>query len=367
MLTKLFTPGPVGVNKAVLKELAKPIIFHRTKPFENLYKKVTNKLLKVFDANEQYVPLILTGSGTMANESVLMSLIETKDKILIISNGQFGERLATIAKIHGLDFKLLNFGWGNIIEPDKLEIEMKKNKYKWVVAVLLETSTGMVNPIYKIGKLCKKYKSKFVVDAVSGLGSENISMIDDSIDVCVSVPNKALESVSGISFVCIKRNLITKLKNNEPKSYYLDLFRYYEISLKNQTPTTPAISIIVSLNKALDLLLKEGLINRQNRYKKLSTLVIKYCNKLDLDILFKNQPFKANAITTLVLSNHESAEKLQKYLEKYGFTLWHHPYHNKDQRFDRLLQISVMGDINKGDIVKLFTKIGEFKNLYAEQ
>jgi len=364
MLTKLFTPGPVQISKTVLNEMSKPIIFHRTALFEELYKNVTGKLQKVFDANQHFTTLILTGAGTMANEAVISSLIDKKDKLLIVSNGQFGERLGTISKIHNINLKILNFGWGNAIELSQLEIEIKKYNPTWVAVVLLETSIGIVNPINKIGKLCKKYNAKFLVDAVSGFGAEKLSIIKDNIDVCVSVPNKALESAPGISFICLRKNLISNLKTKKPNSYYLDLSRYFEISLKYQTPTTPAISIIVSLNKALDILIKETLTTRQNRYKYLSSLVIEYCNKLQIEILIRDKGLKANAITTLVLLNHERAERLQKYLERYGFTVWHHPYNNGDKRFDCLLQISVMGDIDKNDIKNLFNKIDEFKNSY---
>jgi len=366
MLNKLFTPGPVQISKTVLKEMYKPIIFHRTASFEKLYKNVTEKLIKIFDANQHFVTLILTGSGTMANEAVISSLIGRKDKLLIISNGQFSERLATIAKIHNINLKILDFGWGNAIELSRLEIEIEKYNPTWIATVLLETSIGIVNPINKIGKLCKKYNSKFLVDAVSGLGAEKLSITKDNIDVCVSVPNKALESAPGISFVCLRKDLISNLKTKGPRSYYLDLSRYFEISLKYQTPTTPAISIIVSLNKALDILIKETLTARQNRYKYLSSLVIKYCNKLQIEILIKNKGLKANAITTLVLRNHESAEKLQKYLERHGFTVWHHPYNKRDKKFDCLLQISVMGDIDKKDIKNLFSKIVFFQNIYGK-
>ena len=364
MLTKLFTPGPVQISMTVLKEMSKPIIFHRTSPFEKLYKNITEKLQIVFDANQYFTTLILTGSGTMANEAVISSLIDKNDKLLIISNGQFGERLATIAKVHNINFKTIDFGWGNAIEVNQLEIEIKRYSPTWVAVVLLETSIGIVNPVNKIGKLCKKYNSKFLVDAVSGLGAEKFSITKDHVDVCISVPNKALESTPGISFVCLRKDLVLSLKTKRPKSYYLDLSRYFEMSLKYQTTTTPAIPIIVSLDKALDLLLKETLTTRRNRYSYLSSLVIKYCNKLQIEVLIKDKGLKANAITTLVLLNHESAEKLQRYLEKHGFTVWHHPYNNADKKFDCLLQISVMGDINKKDVKNLFTKIAEFKNNY---
>ncbi len=359
----LFTPGPVGVKKSVLKELSKPILFHRTKPFEQVYAQVSTKLNRVFDANDKYCTLIMSGSGTMANESVVISLINTDQKLLIVSNGQFGERLATIASVHNTKHKVLNFGWANPINISELEKKIKVYKPNWLFVTLLETSTGMANPINEIGMLCKKYHIDLFVDAVSGLGAERLSMIKDNISVCTSVPNKALEAPSGLSFICVRRNLLDEI--HETKSYYLDLKRYYVSSLKNQTPTTPALPNFVSLNKALDLLLKEGVNGRRKRYLRLSSKVMKLCKSLNIPILITTKKYKASAITTLVLPSHEVAEKLSLYLLKKGMTVWHHDYKQEDPRMNSLMQISIMGDINSLDIDRLFTEIKNF-NIYGK-
>jgi len=365
MLTKkLFTPGPVAVKTTVLKELAKPILFHRTKPFEKVYAEVSTKLNKVFGADDNYASLIMSGSGTMANEAVATSLINRNQKLLIVSNGQFGERLATIAKIHKVRCEVINFGWANPINISDLQKKIILYKPDWLFVTLLETSTGMANPVNEIGKICKKHKVSFFVDAVSGLGAETISMIKDNISACTSVPNKALEAPPGLSFVCVKKTLVTE--SEEVKSFYLDLCRYYVSSLKNQTPTTPALPIFVSLNKALDLLTKEGLQGRRKRYLALSSEVVRLSKTLKIPVLITDKKYKAIAITTLVLPSHEIAEKLSLHLLKKGMTVWHHNYKQEDPRMNSLMQISVMGDINISDIKRLFKEIADF-NTYGKK
>lgn len=360
MSTKLFTPGPVGVRKEVLKELSRPILFHRTYSFEKLYRQVAEKLNRVFGADERYVTLTLTGSGTMANEAVITSLIKNKERLLIVSNGQFGERLATIAKINKTNFRLLDFGWVSPIDLRLVEKEIKKYKPNWLAIVFLETSVGMVNPVHEIGIICKKYGVKLFVDAVSALGAEQLSVIKDNIVACTSVPNKALEAPPGLSFVCIHKKNIESISRFEPKSYYLDLYRYYSVYLNNQTPTTPAVSLYLGLNKALDLFLKEGVNKRRKRYKKLSSLVGKLCTKYKISLLITDPKYQALAISTLVLGSHGQAHKLQQFLENKGFTVWHHDYGKKDKRLNSLVQISVMGDIKQSDIDNLFSRISQF-------
>lgn len=359
----LFTPGPVGVKTSVLKELTKPILFHRTQPFEMVYENIQSNLNKIFDTDSNFTTLILSGSGTMANEAVVISLIKKNEKLLIVSNGQFGERLETISKIHKVKYEIVNFGWGNQINVSRLEEKLYSYKPDWLFVTLLETSTGMVNPVDEIGKLCKKHKTNLFVDAVSGLGAEPISMVRDNISVCTSVPNKALEAPPGLSFVCVRKNLLEE--NSEVKSYYLDLNRYYLSSLKNQTPTTPTLSIFMSLSKALDLLLKESLKGRRKRYLALSTEVIKLSKELKIPVLITDKKYKASAITTLVLPSHKVAEKLSIFLLKRGMTVWHHDYKQTDTRMNSLMQISVMGDISISDVKTLFKKIRKF-NIYTE-
>src|SRR3989344_532953 len=365
MIKKLFTPGQVEVNKEVLKELSKPVVFHRSEDFEKLYKGVSKKLNTVFGANNQYIILILTGSGPMSNEAVINSLVE--GRLLIISNGHFGERLATIARANGVDFKLLDLGWAIPFDLELIEKNIKKYRPKWIATVSLETSTGMINPVHKIGMLCKKYGVKLFVDSVSALAAEKLSVSKDYIDVCTSVANKAIEAPPGLSFICIKKQIVNSISKNKPKSYYLSIDRYYQKYLINQTPTTPAISLYFALDKALNILLKKGLKSRQDNYRKLSDMVQGYCEKLNIITLIKDPKNKANAITTLVLDSHKSAEKLQLFLQKYGYMVWHTNYGRKDKKLNSLLQVSVMGNINRKDVDKLFLKISYFiKNRYEK-
>ena len=221
----LFTPGPVRTSDAVLRTLSEPVLFHRTEALEKIHKQISDKLLIFFVESSKYVPILVTGSGTLANEMVLTSLIRKSDRLLILSNGHFAERLMEIAKLHKLNFRTLDFGWAKNVNVERVEREILSYKPSFVVLVALETSTGMVNPVKKIGTLCKKYKAKFIMDGISAIGGQDIKISRDGIDVCTSVPNKALEAPPGLSFICVKKNLL-KEKLPKPTSYYMDISRY---------------------------------------------------------------------------------------------------------------------------------------------
>lgn len=355
----LFTPGPVSVRDVVLKKLSEPVLFHRTEPLEKIHRQISNKLLKFFGASSKFVPILITGSGTLANEIVLTSLLRSGDKLLILSNGHFAERLTEIAKLHSLNVKILDFGWAKNINIKRVEEKLKSYKPNFVGLVALETSTGMVNPVKRVGALCKKYGIKFFVDGVSAIGSQDAKVSRDNIDICTSVPNKALEAPPGLSFICIKKNLLLKEKLPEPSGYYMDISRYYTYLEKHQAPTTPAVSLMVGLNKALDLFISETLKNRIKRYKTNSKIVENKAKKLGLKLLLQEKD-RANSISTFYLPDSKYAEKLSDHLLKKGLTVWHHDYQKLDKHLQAIMQISVMGDINKQDIDGLFEEVDIF-------
>lgn len=355
----LLTPGPVSVKNEVLKAASKPVMFHRSRLFSKLLNSLSVKLNKVFGADDTYVTLILNGSGTLANESVISSLLSKEDKLLVISNGNFGERLANMALIHGIKMVHLKQEWASIIKYQEVEKAIDEHRPNMLAMVALETSTGMVNPVQEVGKLCAKHGVKFFVDAVSALGSEDIEVKRDKIDISVSVPNKALEGLPGISFVCVKKKFVKRITNKNPNSFSLDLILYYKWFQKLQTPTTPPVTLFVALDKALDAYFKESSIKRRKRYQRLSKLVRKFVPTVGAHELLKNELSKATAITSICFPDHKSVAKLHKFLLSKGITAWFNS-HVELGESKNMMQVSVMGDVQVTEIRKLFRLISKF-------
>lgn len=356
----LLTPGPVSVNEKVLKSSSYPVIFHRAEPFQELIKELSEKLNVVFGASNKYVSLILNGSGTLANESVITSLLGKDNILMVISNGSFGERLAEIAKIHHVKTVHIKKHWATSFSLSEIKSEIEKNRPYMLAMVALETSTSMLNPVKEIGQLCKSLNVKFFVDAVSALGAEDIKVRRDNIDVCVSVPNKAIESLPGISFVCVKEKILKDLTHVKPNSYSLDLFRYYNWYLNHQTPTTPPVNLYVALDSALDLLSKESLDGRRKRYLYLSNIVRKLSVKVGAKELIKNGRQKATAITSLCFPEEVNIRKLREFLLEEGITVWFNS-HQELENYKNMMQVSVMGNIKEKDLNKLFKLIALYK------
>lgn len=173
----LFTPGPVNVAKNVRLAICKEDICHRETDFNDLLQDIEHKLLRLFEIRDvsAYRAVVITGSGTAANEAILSSVVGDKN-ILILSNGEFGQRLHNISAIHNKNTFLLEFPWGHRLDLGKVETALQKRKIDILMMVHHETSSGMLNPLQAVGALCLEYGVMFIVDCVSSAGAEVIDM-----------------------------------------------------------------------------------------------------------------------------------------------------------------------------------------------
>jgi len=205
----------------VREAICKQDICHREVDFDCLLQSIESKLLKLFEIKNtaDYRAVVITGSGTAANESILSSVVGDKN-ILILSNGEFGERLHNISKIHNNNTFLLEFHWGEVLDTKKIEDFLQKQKIEVIAMVHHETSSGMLNPLEEIGKLAKSHGAIFVVDCVSSAGAEVIDLEKCHIAFCSSSSSKAIGSYSGLSFVIGKTQEFEKLKDLPIKLYH---------------------------------------------------------------------------------------------------------------------------------------------------
>ena len=297
----LFTPGPVNVATNVRAAISKRDICHREVDFNKLLLSIENKLLKLFQIKntKDYRAVVITGSGTAANESMLSSVVGDKN-ILILSNGEFGERLHNISKVYNTNTHLLNFAWGESFDLKKIETYLKQHNIDVIAMAHHETSSGMLNPLEEIGTLCKKHHALFLVDCVSSAGAEVIDMEKHHIAFCSSSSSKAIGSYPGLSFVMGRINEFEKLESLPTKSVYLNLYKFYSfIKNHSQTPNTPAVHLFYALEQSLENILNEGVTNRFANLKRKAILLRQGMRNLNLKFLLDKN--KMSSILTTVL------------------------------------------------------------------
>ena len=169
----------------------------------------------MFNIEKTHAAALLTGSGTLAVEAMLSSYGSAGKKVLVLSNGVYGDRLEQILKTHGVPIRVLKAPIGYFPRLRTVESVLKKDRALTALAMVHhETSTGMLNPLADIGALAKKYNKTFLVDAVSSLGAQTVDFKKYGIDFCAGSAGKCLHAYPGVSFVLVSKKEAARLKKN---------------------------------------------------------------------------------------------------------------------------------------------------------
>ena len=122
-------------------------------------------------------------------------------KVLVLSNGFFGDRLGEISQGFTEEVDVIDFGFANPFDLDKVADALAKKTYDALLTVHVETSVGIVNPVKEIAEMTKDSKTVLFVDGVSSIGVEEMRMDEWGVDVCVTASQKGLESPPGLAIL----------------------------------------------------------------------------------------------------------------------------------------------------------------------
>lgn len=300
---KLMVPGPVEVDDAVLAEMGAPVVWDCDLDFVALYKNTIECLKEVFDTSGDV--LLLVSSATGGLEAAIRSLLRPAERTIVLINGFFGERLATIAQAHGIEVIPVTAPWGQAIDVKKVQSVMETQAgIAGLIGVHHETSTGVLNPVSDLGALCQEFDIPFIVDAISSLGGEELLMDAWHIDVCVATCNKCLESVPGLSPVAVSPRAwqLMAQKDNRGAGWYLNLQVWKQYREEwwdwHPAPVTIPTSNVLALQAALDNLRTEGVHGRIARYQNAAHFLRKELRQLGFE-LFVDPSIASSSITAV--------------------------------------------------------------------
>jgi len=318
-------PGPTEVPPEVLASVSMPIRPHYGRDWFEIYEEVIKLAAQVFNTRGEVI--IFPGPGSAALEMGIANLIPPGEKIIIASNGFFGERLEEIATHLGCKVVPLKADYGKIIEPGQLEETLKMHRDARGLAVVYdETSTGVQNPIMTYGKIAKEYGLFYIVDAILSYGAAELRVDDWCIDYCVGYAGKALSSVPGIAPIAISSEAFKFIENRgwSPSSWFLDLGtwktyieRYKKSRSSPPYPTTVPTHSIIGLREALKLAINEGLEKRYKRHRMIATGFRKALRTMSLEIIAVEE-YASPAVTVVrppkgISSNKVIEEMLEKF------------------------------------------------------
>ena len=354
--TILLNPGPVCTSEGVKNALMKGDLCHRESEFSTILKNTRKKILQAFAPDGGYTTAIITGSGTASLEAGICSSVSEGKKILIVNNGVYGERISRIASAYNFNIVELKYDWCERPDIKQIEDTVSKDSDIEVVAMVHhETTTGLINPIHEVGAITKKYGRTFFLDSVSGLGGEEIDLADDNVDICICTANKCIQGLPGLSFVLLKQNEVDRMRNIPPRSLYLNVISQLdEQEQKGECPFTPSVHTFYAFEEALDELLKEGVLGRISRYKKVSSYLREEFRKLGLEFLLP-QEFLSNTITALYLPKNMTYDHLHDSLKERGFII----YAGQGELNKTIFRIANMGELTMDDLEALIENLHE--------
>jgi 2-aminoethylphosphonate-pyruvate transaminase len=344
----LFTPGPVMTSEALKAVLLQPDIPHRQPVFEQYLRRIRASLLQLCGADESYTAVVVSGSGTAANEAALSSIVRRGEEVLLLSNGEFGERLRGILEVYGYRLHVLDFGWAEPYDLGAVRRTLAAHPaIAWVCMVYHETSTGMRNALEGVGQATAEAGRRLFVDGVSAIGGEPLDVVRDRIDVCTGVPNKAVAGLPGVSFVIARRSSVPPLGEDLPRrNVYLNLQKHMEWADRvEQTPNTPSVQMFVALDAALQELHAETLDSRMRRHQECAVIVRQGLERLGLRLLLAPD-LRSNTVTAAFLPSAVRVEAFIEAMDARGYVL----YPGKGPLLEQnVFQVATMGWIQPED------------------
>lgn len=348
----LFTPGPIDIPKEILQETAKPLIYHRDELFHNLCVAIKERLKEVLDSNEKI--FFFTSSGTGAMEAACVNILSSTDVPIVAVCGKFGERWLELCKTYKIKPYIIEEDYGKSIPPEKVEEAFKKIGRPTVLfSTLAETSTGALDDIKSFGMITQRYDSFLVVDGIAGIGADFCPQDEWHIDIVVGASQKALMAPPGISFLSVSERALERCKKSDLSKYYFSLQLYEKFVDRNQTPFTPAITVLYGLKKGLERLLAKGLEENFEHYKNIAHYARTFVRKMGFEIL---PEFPSNALTVIKMKGGFDSTAIIKEIKEKHHILFADGQQNLK---GTIIRIGLMGIYDKNKLSRALDVLKE--------
>ncbi len=354
----LLNPGPATTTDTVKMAQVVPDICPREKEFTQVLRQLCECLVKIVHGNlEQYTSVLFCGSGTMAMDVCINSLLPDGKKILIINNGTYSMRAVEICEYYSLPFVNFQCPIDELPDLDKVEQILKESQdIALVYTTHNETGTGILNPVREIGFLVHKYNAVFIVDTISTYAMRPIDIEKDNIDFCMASAQKGLMAMTGLSFIIGNIDLIRKSAAYPKRSYYCNLYRqYHYFETTGQMHFTPPVQTVYAARQALDEYFREGEELKWKRHAEVFKAIHAGLDKLGFKDMIGRE-IQAGLGVTVKYPDDEnwSFEKVHDYCYERGFTIY--PGKVSAQNTFRLC---ALGAITKKDIDDFFVVFTE--------
>lgn len=356
----LLTPGPLTTSETV-KEVMQQDVCTWDSEYKNIVEDIREQLLELAHCDvADYTTVLMQGSGTFGVEATILSALGKEDKLLVVANGAYGERIYQIAERAGKNVVKLSSSEIMPISPEQVKDYLESDlAITHVAFVHCETTTGILNPLAEMMAVINAAKKISIVDAMSSFGGIPIDVSGKSIDYIISSANKCIQGVPGFSFIIAKRALLSTLKGNSA-SLSLDLYdQWHELEVgEGKFRYTSPTHVVLAFSQAMKELAKEGSIEaRHMRYKSNQALLVTEMEKIGFEACVE-KTYQSPIITTFLypeaLKNF-SFESFYMHLKENGFVIYPGKLSNLN-----VFRIGNIGEVYEEDILALTSVIRQY-------
>jgi len=310
-----FLPGPTEVHPDVLGAMMQPMMGHRVQEMEDLIGWVQPRLREVFGtARPVYIS---ASSATGLMEGAVRN--GARRRVLSLVNGAFSERFFQIAQATGHRADPLEVPWGSGHTAEMLHQALSRGIYDAVTVVHSETSTGALNPIRELAQVTRAAGDVvLLVDSVSGAAGAEIRADEWGLDFVLTGSQKSFALPPGLAFGVAQPNILERAESRKDRGTYFDFLEFERNIAKNQTPNTPAVSLLYALRAQMERISNEGVQARLKRHRVMAEMTWQWCDELGLEILAKPE-FRSPTVTTIVCPEGWTGPRLCSEIRRRGF------------------------------------------------
>ena len=344
----LMIPGPTPVPEKVLLAMAQHPIGHRSGDFSKIIAEINQGLKWLHQTKNEVLSLTVSGTGAM--EAGIINFLSPGDRVLVGSNGKFGDRWAQISEAFGLKVDKITAEWGKPLDTEEFRTQLAADTNKEIKAVIVthsETSTGVLNDLETINKYVKEHgEALIIVDAVTSLGAYNVPIDEWDLDVVASGSQKGYMIPPGMGFVAVSDKAWKAYETAKLPRFYMDLGKYKKANAKDSTPFTPPVNLMYGLQASLQMMQREGLENIFARHERLTQATRAAIKALGLELLAADDC--ASTAATAVAPSSVDVEKIRGTMsKKYDIAL----AGGQDHLKGKIFRIGHLGFVSDRDIL----------------
>src|SRR6516165_556097 len=318
----LAVPGPTTIPDEVLQAMQRPAVEIYSKPLIALTDSLLRDLGRLFATEGRCYIYIANGHG--AWEAALSNVLSRGDTVLLLENGKFAVDWGEAAAGLGLQVEVLKGDWHRAVRPAEVERRLRQDRagtIKAILALQIDTSTGVVNDIAAIGQAVKaaQHEALLMIDAVASLGCSPFAMDAWGIDVAMAGSLKGLMTPPGLGFVAAGKRARDAHRKAGLRTPYWDWSVRDGESHYQKYAGTPPMHLMFALRQALDMLFEEGLDNVFLRHRLLAEAVRRaiavWKKGKAIDFNIAEHVERSDTVTTVLMADGRDPGPLQDYCD----------------------------------------------------